>query len=124
MTVRSSLVEQFEADFAAIAELEDVWVVATQEELTAFTRVTVIVSQQSMGPFPPAPLSSRYVGIVLEVVAPSLGLDQGADELEEIVPALLDYVDKKFHHTTATAFPYGERFAYRIPINVIASKES
>lgn len=100
------------------------WVTATQEELGPFTRVTAIVSQQSIGPFPQAPLSHRTVGLTLEVVAPNTDRDGGADVLEDIIPAILDYLDTRYQHGTATAFLYGERFAYTIPVSVIASKEN
>ncbi len=124
MSVIKDLVEQFETDWPTIPELSDVWVKATQGELKAFTKVTVIVSQQTIGPFPQAPNSHRTVGVTLEVVSPLADIDSAAEELEGVIPAILDYLDPRFPQPTAEAFLYGPQFAYRIPIAVIAKKES
>lgn len=124
MTVRSSTAERFTDEWLDVPELADVWVVSTQQEIAAFTRVTAIISQQSFGAFPQAPNSHRNVGLTLEIVSPLADRDAAADELESIVPAVLDYLDPRYLHGDAEAFLYGNLLAYRIPITVIASKEN
>ncbi len=124
MSVVRFLEEQLTADWEDHEELSDVWVKATQGELKAFSRVTVIVSQQTIGPFPQAPHAKRTVGVTLEVVSPTDDIDAAADELELIVPAILDYLDPLYLHDVATAFLYGGLLAYRIPLTVIANKEN
>ncbi len=122
--IADDLAAQFTSDWANDPDLGDVWVISTQEELTAFTRVTVIVSRQSIGPFPQAPQAKRTVGVTLEIVSPLSGRDEADRELEPIVLAILDYLDPRYQHDAAVTFLYGEQFAYRIPISVVANKES
>ena len=124
MTVRSTIAEQLSEDWLDIPELSNIWVVSTQQELAAFTRVTAIVSQQSIGAFPEAPLSHRTVGLTLEIVSPLADRDAAADELEAVVLSVLDYLDTHYQHGTAEAFLYGNLLGYRIPISVIALKEN
>jgi hypothetical protein len=118
------LEEQFTEDWAEDDELSDIWVVATASEITAFSRVTAIISQQEVAPFPAAPNSHRTVTVTLELVSPLADVDAGAEQIEDLLPTVLDYLDPRYPQGTATAFLYGKQFAYRISFPVFAQKVS
>ena len=122
MSVRSFLVEKFEADWAEIAELADIHVEASQKDVVVNSRVTAVITQTGITRFAQAPMSHRIVQITLTLVSPLADVDDGTDELDPIVSTVLDQLDGDFLPEGAEFALYGERAAYVIPISVISQK--
>ncbi|WP_341935516.1 hypothetical protein MRBLWO14_001168 [Microbacterium sp. LWO14-1.2] len=123
MSVRKEIETQLKADWADIAELAGVRVIATERELDDITVPTALIRGKSFALTPQAPLSHRNVGLLVTLISPHLDLDRAGDQLDDIVTATLDYLDARYSHDDATAVGYGARLAYDIPFTVIASKE-
>ena len=122
MSVRSFLVEKFEADWAGILELADIHVEASQKDVVVNSRVTAVISQRGISRFPQAPVSQRLVNLTLTLISPLVDVDDGTDELEPIIPTVLDYLDGDYPNDGAEFGLVGERAAYSIPFSVISQK--
>lgn len=127
MGTRQGFADILLAAFADIPELENIWVIASQDDVFVDSKITCVVSQTSVGPMPAAPVSHRLVGMNLTLVSPSADTNTAADELEPIVDSVLDWLfDQNLTHGVAAVTPYGpadrQQFAYRIPVSVPAKK--
>ena len=123
MSIRTDLADALRTDWASIPALGGVRVVATERELDDVTVPTALIRQKTVTRTPQAPQSHRSIGILLTLISPHLDLDRAGDQLDDIVPAALDYLDPRYGHEEATAVGYAKRLAYDIPLTVIASKE-
>jgi hypothetical protein len=123
MSVRSWLADSLTEDWADIPELAGIRVVATERGLDDIQQTTALIRLRSIGRAPSTPLSHRNVGLVLTLISPHLDLDLAADELDDITPEVLDYLDTRHLHEDATTVVYGERLAFDIPLTLLASKE-
>lgn len=103
--------------------LPDIDVIATERELDRLPRLTVQIRVNSIGKAPEVPLSHRLVRLDLVVISAHDDIDMATDELDEVVPVILNDLDKRFPHDDAELARYGEYMAYRIPIQTLASKE-
>ena len=123
MTVRQSIEAQFKSDWADVPDLADLIVIATERPLDDVQRATALIRQKGIAKHPAAPLSHRRVGLLLTIISGNLNPDAAQDELDELVPAVLDYLDPRFQHEGAEAVGWtGSRLAYDIPFTVVAAK--
>lgn len=124
MSVRSELAAQFATDWASIPGLSDVRVVATERKLDDIRTFTALIRARSITRSTAAPNSHRDVSVLLTLISPHLNADVAQDDLDERAEAILDYLDTRYRHEGATSAGWAnERFAYDIPITILASKE-
>lgn len=122
-TVRRSLEAQFKADWQDVPALSNLIVVATERSLDVVNKATALIRQKGVAKCPEAPLSHRNVSILLTIISGNTNADKAQDELDELVPAVLDYLDPKWPHGDAEAVGWtGEKLAYDIPLTIRASK--
>jgi hypothetical protein len=124
MTALRKIIEaQFREDWADIAALAGARVIATERQLDDVTTLTALIKQKSVGRNPQAPKSHRNVGMILTIISARQDPDMAQDELDEVLPAVLDYLDPRYAHEEATAVGWtNSRLAYDIPFTVIAAK--
>lgn len=124
LSVRKSVEAMLKTDFADIPELAELRVIATERNLDTPQQDTALIRQRSLRRLPEAPLSHRRVGMLLTIISAREDFDRAGDDLDEYVPAALNYLDKRFAPPDeATSVLYEDRLAYDIPFSVIASKE-
>lgn len=123
MSIRKDIEARFTEDWAGIDLLSKVRVIATERDLDEITVPTVLIRQKTIDRTPSAPLSHRDIGLLLTVISHHLDLDRAGDSLDDLVPAVLDYLDPGFIHGEASCVGYGQRLAYDIPLTVITTKE-
>lgn len=123
MSIRHEVAALLQASWDSIEELPTIHVVATERELDDLHNVTVQIRGNSIGTLPEAPLSHRSVKMSVIVISAHDDPDMATDELDEIVPLMLDVLDERFRHEDAELTRYGQSMAYLIPLTVIASKD-
>ncbi|WP_294947682.1 hypothetical protein [uncultured Microbacterium sp.] len=123
MSIRADLATRLRTAWSTHPVLKVVRVVSTEKNLGDVKQPTVLIRQKSIGTAKEAPLSYWAVGMLLTVISKHTDPERGAVELDDIVPAILAYLDKSFQHEDAEAVAYGsERLAYDIPTTVLAPK--
>lgn len=125
MTVRKAVEAELTAAWAEVPALAKLRVIATERQMDDVQRATALIRQKSVGKTPEAPLSHRNVGLVLTLISGYLDADKAQDELDALLPAVLDYLDPRYAHGDAEAVGWtGSRLAYDIPFTVRAKKEA
>lgn len=123
-SVRKQIEATFKEDFAAIPALAGLRVIATERNLDTPERDTALIRQRSLRRLPEAPLTHNRVGMLLTIISAREDFDRAGDDLDELVPAVLAYLDKKFpSDDEASSVMYDDRLAYDIPFTVFATKE-
>lgn len=122
MSVRTDLAAKLRNDWRTIPALAGVRVVATERALDDIKTPTALIRQTSIGKSPDMPYSHRQVGILLTLISAHTDMERAGNQMDNLVPAALDYLDTRFLHDDATAVGYGQRLAYDIPITVLAPK--
>lgn len=123
MSIRADLAARLRTAWATHPTLKGVRVISTERNLGDVKQPTVLIRQKSIGKAKEAPLSHWAVGMLLTVISKHTDPEKGAVELDDIVPAILTYLDTAFQHDDAEAVAYGsERLAYDIPTTVLAPK--
>ena len=123
MSVRTEFSALLSSAWAGNNTLSQVRVIATESALDDTQQTTALIRFKSMTKAPSAPNSHRQVGLLLTIISGYQDLDLAADELDDILPAVLDYLDPLCLHDAAAVVGYGDRLAVDIPITVLASKE-
>jgi len=123
VNVRQQVADHLSDLFTADADLSDLYVVATERQLDDINKLTIQLRGTSIGRLPAAPLSQRAIRMTAIVISAHTDIDMAADQLEEVVPLILDTFDTSFQHEDAELVQYGSHLAYSIPLTVIASKE-
>ncbi|MDU0367673.1 hypothetical protein RWH45_10630 [Microbacterium sp. KSW4-17] len=123
VNVRQQVAEHLSEVFAADTDLPEIYVVATERQLDDIHKLTIQLRGTSIGRLPQAPLSQRAIRMSAIVISAHDDLDMAVDELDEVVPLILDSFDTSFQHEDAELVQYGTHMAYTIPLTVIASKE-
>lgn len=124
MSIRRDLGDTLIADWKTIPALAGLDVVVTEKPLGDIRKTTALIRGKSISREPSAPQSHRRVGCLVTIISPSGDLDKAADELDELLWAVLAYLDKTFPHDDAEWVGYGSRLlAVDIPVHVIAQKD-
>ena len=123
MSVTKDLQAQFIEDWATIPALAVLNVEATERTLDRPTKPTALIRLQTVGVTASAPASHRDYGVLLTLITQHEAFDVGGPQLEDLVPAVLDYLDTRFLHEPAKSVVYGNRLAFDIPITVIVTKD-
>ncbi|WP_336630773.1 MULTISPECIES: hypothetical protein [unclassified Microbacterium] len=124
MSIRADLAARLRDAWRTHPTLKRVRVVCTERNVGVISAPTVLIRQKSIGKAKEAPTSHWAVGMLITVITRHTDPEKGASELDDIVPAILAYLDKTFQHEDAEAVAYGtERLAYDIPTTVLAPKE-
>ena len=118
MNVRQKFAADLQAAFPRLR------VIATERKLAEVKAPTLLIRGRSIGLTAGAPLSHRDVGVLITIISPHLDLDRAADQLDDLAPQILDWLDTRYQHDTATLVGYDARLAYDIPTTIIASKEN
>ena len=122
MSVRTEFADALRTAWYGHAVLSNVRVIATEAALDDVKETTALVRFKSLTKAPSAPNSHRQVGLLLTLISGHQDLDRAGDELDEVVTAVLDYLDPQWMHDEATAVAYGDRLAFDIPVTVLAAK--
>jgi hypothetical protein len=121
VSVRSDLEAQFQADWADIPALAPFRVVATERDLDDIKTPTALLRQKGIRRLSQAPLSHVGVRVLLCLISPHLDADRAAEQLDEAVPAALEYLRTRYRiEDEAEMTGYGKRLAYDITLHVIA----
>ncbi|WP_067197160.1 hypothetical protein [Microbacterium sp. XT11] len=123
MSVRKQIAAEFETAWRDVPALAGLRVIATERALDDIREPTALIRAKSYDITPEAPNSHRNVGLLLTVISHFTDLERAGDALDDLVPAVLDYLDTRYQHDKADAVAYNDRLAYDIPFTVIASKE-
>jgi hypothetical protein len=124
MSARREFEALLQTDWAEIPALESFKVLATECDLEQVTEPTALIRQKSVSRSPNAPLNQRHVGVLLTLISPYEDFDRAADDLEDQLMAVLDYLGPRFQHDEATQVSFGgTNLAFDIPITLIATKE-
>lgn len=114
-----------ELETALTAAFPDIKVIATEKALGDITKPTLLIRGRSVTLTDGAPLSHRDVGLLLTLISPHLDLDRAADQLDDLVIQVLDWLDPRYSHEPAAMVGWTTtRLAYDIPTTIIASKEN
>lgn len=125
MSIRADVAQLIRTALAG-GPLADIKIVTSEREIGRIDRAAVLVKQQSIARLPAAPLSHRNVGLIATVISAHQDLDRAEDDLDVIVPDILDALDNQATLTWrgATKVGWGEsNLAYDITLEVIADKE-
>jgi hypothetical protein len=123
VSIRADLAAKFRNDWRSHPVLRGVRVVCQESGLGDVKVPTVLIRQNRIGKAPAAPSSHWAVGMLATVVTKHTDPDNGANELDRLVPAILTYLDTRFMHDDAEAVAYANRLAYDIPCTILAPKE-
>ncbi|GAB6856471.1 hypothetical protein [Microbacterium xylanilyticum] len=119
MSVVTELEASLKTEFPALV------VTATEGPLQDVRKLTLLIRRKSVDVFPGAPLSHRNVGVLLTLISPLLDLDAAAEQLDDGVLPVLDWLDSRYLHEPASLVGWnGSRLAYDIPATITAQKES
>lgn len=122
MSVRKEVGAKLAADWKSVPALAGLQVLATERSLDAIHADTALIRQTSIGRAPQAPQGAQEVRLLLTLISAHEDLDRAADDLDDYVEAVLDYLPRAFRHEDATAVAYSDRFAYDIPLIITAKK--
>lgn len=125
MSIRTD-VAQLIREALADGPLADIKIVTSERDIGKIGRAAIIVKQQSIGRLPAAPLSHRNVGVIVTVISAHQDLDRAEDDLDVIVPDVLNALDNQAILTWSGAAKVGwgeSNLAYDITLEVIADKE-
>ncbi|AOX46708.1 hypothetical protein [Microbacterium sp. BH-3-3-3] len=123
MSVRQQVADLLIELLTANEALPAINVVATERILDEVRDLTIQLRSTSIGRLPQAPISQRVIRMNAIVISGHDDPDMAVDELEDIVPLILDSLDTSFQHEDAELVQFGTRMAYSIPLTVIAAKE-
>ncbi|KAA9105008.1 hypothetical protein [Microbacterium rhizomatis] len=119
-SVRAGFAAQLTTDWAGITGLVGVRVLATERNIDPPVQPTALIQQKSLGRLPEVPLSHRGYGMHITIISSHEDMDLAADELDILVPAVLDYLGTRHTHEPAVSGLYVDRLCYRIPLTLIA----
>lgn len=120
--IRHEIAEMIREYWEEIPELADIKVVASERQLEEILDLTAVLRMVSIGRSPDLPLSHRNVKMNVVLISGMDSADHAADELEERLEHVLNWLDDFFRHEDAEFVTYGEgRYAYLIPITVLAA---
>lgn len=121
MSVRDDVADLAVAALAA-ADIE-VNVVRSLRDPGILQIPILVIDQQTVGRFAPAPLEHSTVGMILHLVSRHVDMDDAEDELDELLPLVLDAFDQQgqIAWVTATKVPYAGKYtAYDIEFQIIS----
>lgn len=124
MTIRSDVATLITEALAG-GPREDTKVVTSERELGQLDRSAVLVRGATLARTPGAPLSHRNVGLTVTIVSAHQDLDYAEDDLDELVPDILDALDHQsiLTWTGARKVAYDDtHLAYDVDIDVITER--
>lgn len=123
MSVRTEFADKLREDWAAIAALSFVRVVATEGPLDDVQQPTALLRIKAVERHPAAPIGAFWHTFTLHLISGHLDADRAADELEGLLEAALDYL-KPLTFVQYDRAEFGlateSNFAYLIPLTVTA----
>lgn len=121
MSVRKVLEQELREAWADVPELAAFHVIATERQLDAINRPTALLRQTRIARLPQAPASRAVsVNVLLTLISPHADLDRAADQLDDAVPAALEYLRRRYLSAEAEAVGYLKLLAYDIPLTIYA----
>jgi hypothetical protein len=123
VSVRKDFEALLTSDWAEIPALSGVRVLATEAPLDEVERPTALIRIKSVERHPQAPQGAFWHGFTLHLISSHFDPDRAADQLEELLEAVLDYFKPRplFKYEQAEfGLATESNLAYLIPISVTA----
>ena len=125
MSIRDDVKQLIEEAFTG-TPLEGIKVVTSDRAIDRPTKPFLVVASRGWARFPAAPMTYLNAQLVVKIVSPNQDLDKAEAQLDDIVPEVMNALDRKatIAWTEATKSDWGDSLlSYELPITVITSKE-